>query len=225
MTSFKKVFKFESMKHQYSFKIYQPFGIRIWHWLNALVILGLLGTVLLRKTFLSWRANAKLIENKVLEAGATIPAEVAEGIAKQMRNQMWEWHNYLGFALGALLVYRLILCFAYKRSPAMVAWKGAQGLSAATDKTKALHHTLVQTGYALFYLATAIMVVTGLTMYFKETLGFSKDFIGLVKETHELMLWFFVTFVALHIVGVFWAERKAESRGIVSDMINGGNKE
>ena len=27
---------------------------RIWHWLHALVVLGLIGTVFLRKTFLDW---------------------------------------------------------------------------------------------------------------------------------------------------------------------------
>ena len=28
--------------------------LRVWHWLHAVVVLGLLGTFFLRKTFLSW---------------------------------------------------------------------------------------------------------------------------------------------------------------------------
>ncbi len=38
---------------------------RLWHWLNTLVIFGLLGTVFLRKTFLSWRDNSEILMSKL----------------------------------------------------------------------------------------------------------------------------------------------------------------
>ncbi|MEN0059456.1 MAG: cytochrome b/b6 domain-containing protein, partial [Bdellovibrio sp.] len=60
------------------FRKYQPLGLRIWHWLNALAILGLLLTVLLRKTFLSWRTNSALIEAKLQAAGTAITPELAK---------------------------------------------------------------------------------------------------------------------------------------------------
>jgi len=46
---------------------------RVWHWLNATVILGLLGTVFLRKTFLSWRTNSELIVQKIEYRGQSLP--------------------------------------------------------------------------------------------------------------------------------------------------------
>ena len=44
-------------------------AFRIWHWLNAIVVLGLLGTVFLRKTFLSWRTNSEILMTKLSEIG------------------------------------------------------------------------------------------------------------------------------------------------------------
>ena len=38
---------------------------RIWHWMMAFSVIGLLGTVALRKTFLSWHTNAELIQVKL----------------------------------------------------------------------------------------------------------------------------------------------------------------
>ena len=40
---------------------------RVWHWIHATVILGLLGTVFLRKTFLSWRTNSEILSQKLAE--------------------------------------------------------------------------------------------------------------------------------------------------------------
>ena len=72
---------------------------RLWHWLNAFVVLGLLSTVLLRKTFLSWRTNSEIIMTKLSEAGTEITAEQAKLIAKAIRAGMWEWHIIFGYAL------------------------------------------------------------------------------------------------------------------------------
>ena len=50
-------------------------SLRIWHWLNAIVVLGLLGTFFLRKTFLSWRENSQIIMHKLADGktGESIP--------------------------------------------------------------------------------------------------------------------------------------------------------
>ncbi len=86
-------------------------NFRIWHWINAIVILGLLGTVFLRKTFLSWRANAELLTQKLSEINLEITAEQAKVLAKAIRVPMWEWHILLGYALAALVIWRIILFF------------------------------------------------------------------------------------------------------------------
>ena len=206
------------MPKNYSFRKYQPLNLRIWHWLNALVILGLLGTVLLRKTFLSWRSNAKLIEERISATGATITPEVAGKIAKEMRDNMWDWHVYLGFALGALLIYRVIVYFKNRK---MIL---APSVSAkSSPPSRVWHYNLVKTSYAFFYLAVFFMVITGLILNFEESLHLGEGLEDLVKEAHELMQWFFIVFVVGHIAGVVIAENQKD-RGLVSDMINGGDK-
>jgi len=47
-------------------------GIRIWHWLDAATIFGLLGTVLLKDTLFSPRDNATLLRDKLAGAGASV---------------------------------------------------------------------------------------------------------------------------------------------------------
>ncbi|MDO8260706.1 MAG: cytochrome b/b6 domain-containing protein, partial [Candidatus Magasanikbacteria bacterium] len=84
---------------------------RIWHWLNAIVILGLLGTVFLRKTFLSYKANAEILMSKLSAMGTDIAVEDAKILAKAIRAGMWEWHIILGYALAFLVIYRIFLFF------------------------------------------------------------------------------------------------------------------
>ncbi|MCK4974574.1 MAG: cytochrome b/b6 domain-containing protein, partial [Sulfurimonas sp.] len=67
-------------------------SFRIWHWLNAIVVLGLLGTFFLRKTFLSWRTNSEILMTELSEMGTEITAAQAKILAKAVRAGMWEWH-------------------------------------------------------------------------------------------------------------------------------------
>ncbi|MFM6928621.1 MAG: cytochrome b/b6 domain-containing protein [Bdellovibrio sp.] len=211
------------MTNTYSFKENHPASMRWWHWLNALAILGLLGTVFLRKTFLSWRTNATFIETKVQEGGGSVSPEVAKSIAQGLRDVMWEWHYYIGFALAALLVVRaLVGFFVVKKCPTTQAMQSVLGISKlpAEKRVRAIHFTMVKIGYALFYLVTLYMVLSGLAMYWEETLGLSKDFAGLLKEVHETLMWFFVVFVVGHVAGVVIAENRGD-RGLISEMISG----
>ena len=84
---------------------------RLWHWINTVVVLGLLGTVFLRKTFLSWRTNSELLTQKLAEIDLSITEAQAKVLAKAIRAPMWEWHIILGYALTALLLWRIILFF------------------------------------------------------------------------------------------------------------------
>ena len=86
-------------------------SFRIWHWLNAIVVLGLVGTVLLRKGFLSYRTNSEIIMTKLSDIGVDIFKEDAVAIAKAIRAPMWEWHIIFGYALAFLVVYRIALMF------------------------------------------------------------------------------------------------------------------
>jgi Ni/Fe-hydrogenase 1 B-type cytochrome subunit len=211
---------------KYSFRTYQPLSLRLWHWLNAGAVLGLLGTVFLRKTLLSWRTNSALIEARLKDAGTIISPELAKDIAVGIRDPLWDWHIYLGFTLGALLLGRIsIVLFVEKRLPGVQAFKGVLRLNdlPPQERGEALHYFLVKIGYATFYLIAALTVVLGFMLTFKAELGFSKDFIGAIKETHELMMWFFVLFVGGHLTGVVVAENRKDP-GLISDMVHGGDK-
>ncbi len=209
----------------YSFKRYQSLSLRLWHWANSVVILGLLGTVLLRKTFLSWRTNSALIEEKLKAAGQPITSQLAKEIAVAIRDPLWDWHIYLGFALVALFLARVLMAVLVENSGlGFYALKTALGIKdlPTEERRHALHFTIVKIGYAVFYAVTALMVLTGLLLYFKTELGLSKEFAGFSKEIHELLMWFFVLFICGHLLGIVVAENRAD-QGITSDMIHGGD--
>ncbi|MDP2306217.1 MAG: cytochrome b/b6 domain-containing protein [Pseudomonadota bacterium] len=209
-----------------SFKRYRPPALRAWHWLNALALLGTLGTVLLRKTFLSWRTNSAYIQGELQEAGTTVTPELAKAIAVGLRDRMWEWHYIFGFTLAGLLVVRLLTWFFLPkdRSPPLMQAIRAVATAPAGQKRSATHNALVRTGYALFYASLVFMATTGFLMYWKASLGLGEDLVHSIKDVHELMLWFFVVFAGGHVLGVVFAEHRGDA-GIVSDMIQGGRRD
>lgn len=182
-------------------------SFRIWHWLNAIVVLGLISTVLLRKTFLSWRTNSELLITKLAEIDISITNEQAKVIAKAIRAGMWEWHIILGYALAALVIFRIYLYFrdSSKRE---------------TFSSLNAHKKIVRASYYLIYATLFFMSVSGFVIYFYEVLGLTKDMAGAIKDAHELVYNILLYFAPLHIIGVFIAENRDE-KGIVSTMING----
>ena len=189
------------------------FDFRIWHWIHALVVLGLLGTVFLRKTFLSWRTNSELLTQKLSEIDLTVTEAQAKVLAKAIRAPMWEWHIILGYALAALLVWRIVLFFTQSGK------ENYQDL-----KNETLHKKMVKIGYIGIYAILVFMAMTGLVIHFYEELGLLKETAHDIKEIHELVFNAILIFVPLHIIGVVVAEMKDE-KGLISDMIHGGNKD
>lgn len=182
-------------------------AFRIWHWLNAIVVLGLVGTVLLRKGFLSYRTNSEIIMTKLTDMNVDIFKEDAVAIAKAIRAPMWEWHLILGYALAFLVVYRIALLFFDKSQ------KESFGtLDIHKKGVKALHYIL--------YATLLFMTISGFALYLKEALELSEAMAKSIKETHELVYNYFLFFIPLHIAGVVVADIR-EEHGIISSMING----
>ena len=182
-------------------------NFRIWHWLNAIVVLGLLGTVFLRKTFLSWRTNSEILINKLLEMEIEITLTQAKTLAKSVRAGMWEWHIILGYALAFLLIYRIFLYFkdTSRKEP----------FSSLTLHKKAVHSL-----YYLVYTTLFFMAISGLTIHFYQELQITKEMAHDIKEIHELVFNILMIFVPIHIAGVVIAENSDE-KGLISSMING----
>jgi Ni,Fe-hydrogenase I cytochrome b subunit len=184
---------------------------RIWHWIHAVVVISLLGTVFLRKTFLSWRSNSELLTQKLAEINLEVTAEQAKVLAKAIRAPMWEWHILLGYALTALLLWRITLFFTKSGQ------QNYQNL-----KEQSLYKKLVSFSYIGIYAILAFMALSGLSMHFHEELGLLKKTAHDIKEIHELVFNAILIFVPLHILSVIVAENRDE-KGIISDMIHGKN--
>lgn len=184
---------------------------RVWHWVHATVILGLLGTVFLRKTFLSWRSNSELLTQKLSEINIEVTADQAKTLATAIRAPMWEWHIFLGYAFAVLLLWRLLLFFTQS---------GKSNYQNFKEKT--FHKKMVTISYIVFYAVLIFMAITGLTIHFYEALSLTKDTAHDIKEIHELVYNAVLIFVPLHIIGVIVAENRDE-KGVISDMIHGGS--
>lgn len=200
---------------QQIFKTHRPLSLRLWHWLNAFTVIGLLLTVLLRKTLLSWRTNSSLIATKLEASGTAISADVAKDIAISIRNPLWDWHIYLGYGLSFLILFRLITALITEKK--FIFSSFFQKI-----KTNGPYKNLVEFSYLLFYVATLFMVISGLLLIFKNELSLEKPVSQLLKETHELMMWFFVAFTGIHLLGVIVAENRQDP-GLISEMVNGGD--
>jgi Ni,Fe-hydrogenase I cytochrome b subunit len=186
-------------------------SFRIWHWINALIVFGLLGTVFLRKTFLSWRSNSEILMNKLTDMGVEITLQQAKILAKAVRAGMWEWHIILGYALVALLLFRAYLYFFDSSKKDLFS-------------SLSLHKKGVKSLYYLFYTTLTFMAVSGMLIYFYQELNMTKEFTHNLKEVHELVFYFIMYFLPVHIVGVIITD-VTEEKGLISSMINGKTKE
>jgi Ni/Fe-hydrogenase 1 B-type cytochrome subunit len=194
-------------------------GLRIWHWLTAVVIFCLLLTILFRNTFLNSSSNSKIIFSELQKSGITISDHLALCIAKSIRQPFWEWHYYFGFALFTLALLRASVFFLQhnKTMNLRVLYNLPK-----EDQKDAKHYLMVRRVYTLFYLLLTTITLTGLLMYFKVDIGLAKATSRVIKTIHEYTMWGIIPFIVFHIIGVVLAEKNIKNKGIVSTMINGG---
>lgn len=187
-----------------------PAILRIWHWLNALAIFGLLFTVLLRETFLDKKAVAAIVQAKLAEAGIAIDHGLAVAVGKAVRAPMWEWHYIFAAVLGIAIALRIVGTLSGRLEHPVKKFVASSDLQ---ERFKNGIHLLL-------CLSIVLLALTGAFYYFHDALGFKKDSIHWVKEVHESLLWPLIVLTALHIVGVVRHELVAKEP-IVSRMIHG----
>lgn len=198
--------------------------IRLWHWLNLMVITGSLLTVLLNSTLFDVKSNTSYVQQQLQESGVAVTARQAKSVAHGLEDKVWDLHIYVGYALASLLLFRLIAeLFQPGRQRFFFGLKAAYQTYRRHTKNSglALHDLTVKSLYLIFYLLLAIMAITGLSITFDQELGIGKATSHSIKDFHGFCMYLILIFIVIHIIGVLLAERK-ESKGIVSDMINGG---
>ena len=198
-------------------------SIRLWHWLNAIVITGSLLTVLLNSTLLKTKKNAAVIKANLVHSGVTVTDGQARSVAHELSDKVWTIHTYFGYTLAALLLFRLLLEFFQLADQKFIRkLKSTYHQYQTTKKHRELtkHNFWVKTIYAVFYLMLITMAITGLCLVFEDDVPLLKS-IHAFKQIHAFTMYLIIAFIIVHIVGVLLAERK-DNRGIVSDMINGG---
>lgn len=211
--------------HPEKIKKYSP-SLRLWHWVNMIVISGSLITVLINSTITDDHTTSSLIKEELQKSGLKASDDQARSAAHALSDSVWDVHIYFGYCLAGLLVFRLILEFFQLADQKFI--RGIKSAYEQFDTIKkereiARHELTVKLIYSVFYLLLIIMVVTGLFLAFEDALAAYKSIRHSVKEVHSFCMYLVLAFIAVHLAGVFLAERK-NAKGIVSDMINGGNE-
>lgn len=203
-------------------KKYSP-SIRLWHWLNAILITGSLITVLINSTVMKAWTNASLITDKLKEKGVEISEDQARSVAFALSDKVWAVHTYLGYVLTGLFLFRIILeFFELADQKLMRKIKAARKsfLSRQEERVSSRNEMLIKTLYAMFYVLLMVMVVTGLCLAVRDNVPALRQ-MHFIKEVHSFTMYLIIGFIVVHIVGVVIGERKRH-KGIISDMVNGG---
>ncbi|SEM70563.1 Ni,Fe-hydrogenase I cytochrome b subunit [Mucilaginibacter gossypiicola] len=199
--------------------------LRFWHWANTIVISGSLITVLINSTITDKRTITNIIKTQLKAQGATITDDQSGSVAHALGDSVWSIHTWFGYVLVGLLLFRLILeLFQLTDQKFIRRIKELYRQFHSTKKERELakHELTVKAIYALFYILLIIMALTGLFLAFEDLLAPFKSIRHSVKEVHGFCMYLIISFILVHLAGVFLAERK-DDKGIVSDMINGGN--
>ena len=161
-------------------------------------------TILLRLGWMEKNHMAAIIHQGLAKIDIVISNEQAIKIAKGIRNVMFQWHIYFGYAVGVILAARFIY----------MAKRGLHYSSPFSSQatTKQRFQAWV---YWLFYAGVTLSVASGLIIKFgPESMKHQ------VETIHALSLWYFIPFLGLHLAGIVLAENSQE-KGIVSKMIGG----
>ena len=82
---------------------------RIVHWAIAVLFTLLLVTIFLRLTWMNKYNVATIIVDQFANTEQHVSEDQAIALAKKIREPMWDWHIYLGYALVGLFAIRSIL--------------------------------------------------------------------------------------------------------------------
>ena len=126
-------------------------------------------------------------------------------------------HFFFGYILAFLIIFRIILFFTGDRRVLAMAKK-------AFDPLVPKHKPLVNWLYLTFYAGLIVMAISGLLMRFKSTFGITATMKSILLTIHVSVMCGLLTFVIVHLAGLFIAENTKQP-GVVSSMMSGVGEE
>lgn len=177
---------------------------RLMHWSIAICMFLLLFTIFLRLTWMNKNNVAEIIQNYLNTNDLSLTQDQLIVLAKKIRQPMWDWHIYLGYALTGLFGLRFILPFF-----------GEMKFQNPFNKESIFKEKLQNLIYLIFYVCVIISLATGLLIKFGPS-----EIKKSMEEIHILSIYYLVVFIILHIGGVLWAEFTM-NKGIISGIVSG----
>lgn len=177
------------------------------HWLMAISFVLLLITIFLRMYWMNKTHVSDIIADFLKDKSLSLDEEQRILLAKKIRKPMWQWHIYIGYFLVGIFSLRMILpLFGIMPLP--------------NPRQKNIHQLekIQKWIYLLFYVCVFISLATGLLIEFGP-----REWKSSVESIHELSIYYLLTYMVMHIVGVLHADFVSD-KGIISRMIGGGDK-
>ncbi len=186
-------------------KVYDPV-LRLMHMWNGMVILFLMMTIWVSELF-------------------------EKGVGE---DTLWQLHIYLGYALVVGIVSRLVWGLVGPRHARFTdmwhpsAWWHAIRNVDLQAKPRFGHNTLASGVYLVVYVLLVVMAITGLGLAAVEhSMGPFDAWLGdmawlkdVFEEPHEIIYYFLMGFVVLHIAALIWHEHK-DKTPLAQSMVTG----
>ncbi|NLR90109.1 cytochrome b/b6 domain-containing protein [Flammeovirga agarivorans] len=179
---------------------------RILHWLIAFTMLFLTLTIFLRLEWMNKYLMSDILLDQLAKIDVSITKDQSIKIAKVIRGQMWQWHINAGYLLIVLYACRLSL---------NLKERGFK-FTTITSSTASAKEKFQWWLYTIFYICVGGSLLTG--MFVINDIGDHE----LMEDIHKLSLYYLLSFIVIHFVGVIAAEL-TDNKNIVSEMISGKN--
>ena len=202
-------------------------SLRVWHWVNAVLISGQLLTILFQKVIVNARSAVPEFLDTLSRDHVQLTTKQAGAFAHIIGERIWQWHIYIGLVLAAFWLLRVA---QELRGPSDMRYSArllevARRYRLAPPAAKAEWGKVLfaKSTYAVFYLLLTIMVVTGLILTWADDVAVLHQLEHTAKEIHNVAMYFIIAFFVVHVVGVVWAEL-TKDHGLISRMVGGASQ-
>lgn len=198
--------------------------LRGWHWGNTLLVISQLLTILFQKVIVNARSAVPEFQAALGHENIALSEKQARSLTHIISERIWQWHIYIGLALAAFWLLRVVLEL---RGPSPMRFSARllevarrYRLAPAADKGDAGKVLFAKSTYALFYAFLTVIVITGLILTWADDVAILHSMEHVAKEIHNVMMYLIMAFFAVHLVGVVWSELTKDP-GLTSRMIGG----